>query len=120
MPLRDGPDTGIVVRQIALHCCARLVLLARQGKQHRPKKSHEHKFGSSSFSPLNPYKRLLIVLQHAEGDGLGEIEHWPCAPGDVWTEPHRLVGIGEGLFRLADKIVGHGQTTQNVVWGYRN
>ena len=37
-------------------------------------------------------------------------------PGGTRIEAHRLVGICDGLFRLADKIVGHGQCEQNAAW----
>ena len=101
---------GIVVRQIALHCCARLVLFARQGKQHRPNQSHEEKSREQQLQPAqsiqapahspatcrrrSPWRNTILAL-------------WP---GNVRTEPHRLVGIGNGLFRLTDKSVGQGQS----------
>jgi hypothetical protein len=62
--------------------------LARHGKKHRPKKSHEHNLGSSSFSPLNPYKtsnpfpsknnkRDAMV---ANADGSVDLYFGPTAP----------------------------------------
>ena len=39
-----------------------LVLSTGECKQHRPHQSCEEKFGGRSFSPLNPHKRLFIVL----------------------------------------------------------
>jgi len=74
-----------------LHRCARIGLSTHQGKQRSRRKSLEPAW-NSSFSPLKPYKGLLIVLQDVEGGGLGETQR--C--GEVARiEPCRLVRIGD-------------------------